>query len=163
MMKAFDRRALVAANMGAIAIAAAFFYWSSAVQPLYPFGGTEIDDRTPLFQWTGNAAGYVLLIDEDPSFSSPLSFTAKDTSYEVPEMDFGTYWWKVESGASETAPMSFSIVSSVALSRPVKDTITNAGNTELSIEGDAMTGAVTLAVNESIEVQEDENVRAEQK
>jgi hypothetical protein len=148
--------------MAAIAIAAAFFSWSYAVQPLYPFGGLETDDRTPGFEWTGHATGYELLIDDDPSFGTPLSYSIRGTSYEVPEMDFGTYWWKVRSGAAETEPRAFTIVSSVALSRPVRNMVTNTGNTQLSVEGDAMTGAVTIAVNESIEIGEDENVRAEQ-
>jgi hypothetical protein len=161
-MEMHKKQWLIAAN-AAVFIAAAFILLSSTVQPLYPFGGVETDDRTPLFQWTGNAASYVLLIDEDPQFGSPMSFDTTGTSYEVPELDFGTYWWKVRAGASETAPKAFSVVSTVSLSRPARDTIVNTGNTALSVEGDVMTGAVTLAVNESIKTGEDENVRAEQK
>lgn len=161
-MTAHKRTALIAANAAALAIAAAFFYWSFSVQPLYPSDGAQTDYRTPTFGWAGHAAAYELLIDDDPAFGTPLSFSVSGNSYEAPEMDFGTYWWKVRNSAGDTPPRSITIVSNVALSRPVKSIITNTGNTQISVEGDMITGAVTMAVNESIEIGEDENVRAEQ-
>ncbi len=153
---------ILVVNVAVIAAALLSLSAVSYVQPVYPFDGTVTDDRTPSFEWTGWNGEYDVLIDDDRSFSSPMIFAVEGRSYTLEEeLDFGTYWWKVSGNGMETKPVMISIVSSVSLSRPEDGAIANTGNTPLLIHRSGITGAVTLPVNESIEIGDD-NVKAEQ-
>jgi hypothetical protein len=64
-----------------------------------PENGGLTNDNTPDFSWdTIGASRYELLVDEDPSFSSPLIHEDKitDTAYtSLVELQDGEYWWRV--------------------------------------------------------------------
>lgn len=164
MMKAKINPGLMIANMVVIGLAAMSYIGLTSIQLLYPLNNMATDDRTPTFEWSGYRDSYELLIDDDPAFSSPLTFHATGNIYSVEnELEFGTYWWKVRSGEVESEPKRFSLLSTVALSRPVTGMIVNSGNTELLVHRGGLTGAFTLAVNQTLEIEERENVKAEQK
>jgi hypothetical protein len=161
-MRRINDKGLLAVNLAVVALAVVSFIVTSHVQPVYPFAGTVTDDRTPTFEWTGRASEYTLLIDDDEAFSSPMRFNVRGRSYTPDgEMDFGTYWWKVESDGADTPPMKLSIVSTVSLSRPFTGEVINSGNTPLLVHISGMAGALTLPVNESIEMG-GKDVKAEQ-
>ena len=150
-------------NAAVLAIAALAYAGSLSVQAIQPFGGAVTDDRTPLFEWSGPTGMYVLMIDDDPEFGSPLTYDISGTSYApAQDLDFGDYWWKVVGGSGETMPRRLTVVSTVALSRPSGDHVENSGNTPVILHRDGVTGAAILAVNQSLEIGEDENVKAEQ-
>jgi hypothetical protein len=156
-------RGMIAANLAVIAIALASFSSMSGAHAIYPFDGMVTDARSPSFEWTGPPAEYELLLDDDPSFSSPMVFTVRGSSHRLPtELDFGTYFWKVKAGGSSTVARSFTVVSTVSLSHLGSDAVINSGNTNLLVHGDGMSGAITLAVNESLKIPEEGNVNAEQ-
>jgi len=154
---------LMMANLIVAGIALASFMSISNVQLLYPFNGMVTDDRTPEFQWSGWDREYELLIDDDADFGTPYTYDVKGRTFTPEgELDFGTYWWKVRSGDRESTLKQFTVVSTVALSRPEKAIIVNSGNTDLLVYGSGFTGAVTLGVNETLRIGEEENVKAEQ-
>jgi len=154
---------LMAANAAVVAIAMVAYMQGGAVAAVSPFSGMVTDLRSPTFEWSGPAGAYEVLIDDDPGFGSPMSFSASGNSMRLPqELEFGTYWWKVRSGSSETGPSVLTVVSSVALSRPAPGTIVNAGNTDLLLFRSGMTGAFTLAVNRTMDIGGEESVKAEQ-
>jgi len=156
-------RTIAMANLAVIALAMAFYGGLSYVSPSGPADGTVTDDRTPVFSWDGTCGGCTLLLDDNPSFSSPLSFRVSGSSFSPgQELDFGRYFWKVRSGPFETLPMALEIVSTVSLSRLEAESVTNSGNTPVTLQSSGITGAVTLAVNETIEVSEEDDVIAEQ-
>lgn len=162
-MMANNKTAVIMANLAVIGLAAlsVFSLWN--IQALYPFSDMVMDDRTPVFRWSGADSSYELLIDDDPDFSTPFTYDVTGRSFSVGnDMDFGTYWWKVRSGDTESEPKKFTVVSTVALSRPEGNMIVNSGNTDLLVYRSGLAGAVTLAVNDTLEVEEEDNVKAEQ-
>jgi hypothetical protein len=154
---------LMMANLIVAGIALASFMAIGSIQLLYPFNGMVTDDRTPEFQWSGWSQEYELLIDDDVDFGTPYSYTVKGRTF-IPEdeLDFGTHWWKVRLGDTESVPRQFTVVSTVALSRPERVIIVNSGNTDLLVHSSGFTGAVTLGVNETMQIGEEDNVKAEQ-
>ena len=163
MMRMKISPGIMAANMAVIALAIVSWVSLGAVQPHYPYNGMVTDDRTPAFQWSGHRQAYELLIDDDPGFGSPLSYATFGNSHEVrEEMAFGTYWWKVRSDSAESAPARFTIVSTVELSRMRPGMIRNSGNVPLLVHLGGLTGAATLAVNQTLEIEEGQDVKAEQ-
>jgi hypothetical protein len=157
-----ERTGLMAANALIAAIAIASYLDMTAIHPMYPLNGAVIDERRPVFGWSGPSVGYEIFIDEDSAFATPMRFSTTSGAFVPDEdLDFGTYWWKVRSGSSESMPRAFTIVSTVALARPSGTRVVNAGNTALLL-GRGLTGAVTLGVGEDIEIEEEENVTAEQ-
>ena len=122
------------------------------------------DDRALAFEWSGWMRSYELLLDDDPDFGSPRSYDVSGNRHKLEkELDFGTYWWKVRSGEMESRAMKFTLVSTVALSRLERDMIKNSGNAELLVHRSRLAGAVTLPVNQTLEIGEEEDVKAEQK
>ncbi len=161
-----ERRAfeIVMVNFTVIGLALAAFVALGSVQTLYPYNGLVTSDRTPAFEWSGWEDSYEILIDDDPSFSTPMTFDVSGRVFTPSsDMDFGSYWWKVKTEGSESESKTFSIVSKVEISRTNPTTVVNTGNTDLSIYSSAVTGAFTLGVNEELEIGEDDNVKAEQK
>jgi hypothetical protein len=63
----------------------------------------------------------------------------------------------------ESPARRFDLVSTVALSRLGPGMIRNSGNAELLVHSSGLTGAATLAVNQTLIIGEKENVKAEQK
>jgi hypothetical protein len=155
---------LVLVNLIVIGLAAISYLSLNSIQPLYPLNNMATDDRTPTFEWSGQRGNYELLIDDNPDFSSPSIFDVSGNTHDLPEeLPFGTYWWKVRSGDIESAARRFALVSTVALSRLDRNLVRNSGNTALLVHSGGMAGAVTLAVNETLEIGDKENVKAEQK
>ncbi len=155
---------IMLANLLVIALAAASFMSLYSIQPMYPLNGMLTDERMPTFAWTGQMTGYELLIDDEPGFDSPMTYDVSGNSFALRrELPFGTYWWKVRSGDYESRPMRFELVSTVALSRMGPGAVRNTGNTGLIVHRSGITGAATLAVNQTLEIGVEENVKAEQK
>jgi len=155
---------LMAANAAVVAIAVFAYLQAGAVAAVRPLSGMVTDQRSPTFEWSGPSGSYEVLIDDDPGFGSPMSFSASGNSMRLPqELEFGTYWWKVRSGDAEAGPSVLTVVSSVALSRPAPGTLVNSGNTELLLFRSGMTGAFTLAVNRTMDIGGEESVKAEQR
>jgi len=155
---------MMLANLIVIGLAVVSYMNLNSIQLLYPLNNMVTDDRTPTFTWSGQKPGYELLLDDEPGFESPLSFDVAGNTHRVQkELAFGTYWWKVRSGETESQAMKFALVSTVALSRLKPGMIKNSGNTALLVHRSSLTGAATLAVNQTLEIGERENVKAEQK
>lgn len=163
-MRGKNTTGIMLANVTVIGLAIVSFMTVGNIQQLYPFDNMIIDDRTPSFEWSGWNQDYELLIDDDADFTTPYSYSVTGRTFTVDdELGFGTYWWKVRSGEMESGPKKFTVVSTVALSRPEGNTIVNSGNTDLLVYRSGLAGAVTLVVNETLEVEEEDNVKAEQK
>jgi len=86
-----------------------------------PADGTETTDNTPRFEWTkgGNATSHRLLVDNDPSFTSPNEnrILTVENSYTIADENFlprDNYSWKViavnENGENSSVVWTFSIV-----------------------------------------------------
>ena len=163
-MKAKINPGIIVANLAVIALAVVTYVNLNTIQLRYPYNGMVTDDRTPALQWYGQGHGYELLVDEDPGFGSPVIFGTHGNIHELhDELEFGTYWWKVRSGQGESGAWRFSVVSTVALSRLESDMVMNSGNVPLLVHLGRLTGAATLAVNQTLEIGEGEDVKAEQK
>lgn len=122
------------------------------------------NDRRPALSWGGMQGEYVLYLDDDPQFRTPLEAKVGGNSYAPgSDLDFGTYYWKVESGPFSSGTGMFTLGSSVVLSRD-EETVRNEGNADLKLSGlGRMTGFFILGVNETLEIGRNENVVAEQR
>ncbi len=119
-------------------------------------------DSMPELVWGGMQGDYVVLLDDNPKFSTPLTAEVSGNSYTFPqELAFGTYYWKVQAGPMSSEVRRFTLGSSVVLSRE-GDEVRNEGNTELLVHAPSITGAFMLGVNETVELGAEENVMAEQ-
>jgi hypothetical protein len=164
MMKLKIGNGVILTNLIVIGLAVVSYLSLISIQLHYPYNNMVTDDRTPAFGWSGQGHDYELLIDDDPGFGSANIFDVMGNTYEIQkELPFGTYWWKVRSREMESEARKFTLVSAVVLSRLKPDLIHNSGNTELLVHSSGLTGAVTLAVNQTLETGEEENVKAEQK
>jgi hypothetical protein len=163
MMKLKISPGIILANLTVIGLAIITVMNMSTIQPIYPFDGMVIHDRNPSFEWTGMQQSYNLMIDDNPGFESSLEFTVTGNVHQLEQqLDFGEYWWKLESDELETKPRQFTLVSTVALSRMNQNVLRNSGNTDLLVHRSSLLGAITLAVNQTIKICEEENVKAEQ-
>lgn len=152
------------ANMVVAGLVAAWIITSYNVQAVYPLNGIVTDDVNPTFKWSGVRESFEILIDDDPDFSSPLSYEVTGNMFALEDsLEFGEYYWKVKSSDVESGVRKLTIVSTVELSRLKRDQLSNVGNTPLLVHGSGLAGAVTLGVNESMNIGEDDNVKAEQK
>ncbi|MCK4531912.1 MAG: hypothetical protein KAT94_03520 [Candidatus Aenigmarchaeota archaeon] len=125
-----------------------------------PENGLYTTDRKPEFNWGGMQGEFVIFLDEDPDFGTPLKKGITGNSYRFGDvLDLGNYYWKVGSGLVTSEVRKLTIGSSVVLSREENE-VKNEGNVDLLIH--RITGAFLLDVNESIEMEEDEDVKAEQ-
>ena len=131
---------------------------------LTPLNNSYTDTRTPTFAWGGFGKTYELLIDDSPDFSFPLvKKIVTGNSYTLEnELDFGTYYWKVQSGCIGSVVRKYTIVSKVALRR-MENEVRNTGNVEIILRkiSDRVTGQIILDVNQSTEIG-DESIEAEQ-
>jgi hypothetical protein len=117
-------------------------------------------ERMPEFSWGGMQGEYVIYLDDSPDFASPVTAMVTGNSFRLGnDLDFGTYYWKVESGPVSSSVWKLTVGSSVMLSRN-QQTVKNEGNVDLKV--DRMTGFFVLGANESAEIGEDDNVIAEQ-
>ena len=118
-------------------------------------------ERNPEFRWSGMQGYFVVLLDDNPDFGSPLREEVSGNSYRVGEdLDFGTYYWMVESGAIKSEIRKLTVGSSVVLARK-EDEVRNEGNTDIIVNTDRVTGMV-VGVGNSVKIGEEENVKAEQ-
>lgn len=125
-----------------------------------PENGLYTTDRNPEFAWSGIQGEYVIFLDDDPDFGTPVTKGVSGNSYVFGDaLDLGTYYWKIESAGIASGVRKLTIGSSVTLSRKENE-VKNEGNVDLLIH--KITGAFLLDVNESLEVEEDEDVKAEQ-
>jgi len=133
-----------------------------SISLLSPHENESLTERRPLFRWMGLQNEYIFYLDENPHFTSPLKLNVRGNVYSPnSELDFGEYYWKVESPPFSSPTQKFTIVSSVIVSRN-NETLKNEGNTPLLVHTSRITGAFVLGVNESLKIGEEENVVAEQ-
>ncbi len=152
----------VIANLAVISLLALLLASLLTIQLASPSEGLRTADRKPLLSWKGMQGEFVVSIDDDPGFASPATARVAGNSYAPSsELGFGTYYWKVESGAISSGVGTFTVASSVIVTRN-ESGVSNAGNAEILLSGPSFTGAFVLAVNESAEIGENENVMAEQ-
>jgi hypothetical protein len=125
-----------------------------------PEDGVYTTERRPEFVWAGMHEQYELLLDDDPDFGSPFLTKVSGNSLRfVNDLDFGTYYWKVNSGVFSSGVRKLTIGSSIVLARGDNE-VKNEGNTDVFLH--RLTGSFLLGVDESLEVGEEENVKAEQ-
>lgn len=155
--RALKIKALNATLVTGIALVA---FSMAFINLLSPGNGECIGDRKPELRWGGMQGTFTVLIDEDPGFGSPLREKVVGNRY-IPEdeLDFGTYYWKVESGRIESGVGKFTVSSSVVLGRDAGK-VSNQGNADVLLR--TVTGSMVLKTGDSIEIGEDEDVKAEQ-
>ena len=94
-----NKALFVASNLAVIAALALLLLNLLTVQALYPADKVSIDDRNPVFAWKGMQGDFLLSLDDNPEFTSPETAELSGNSYAFDqELEFGTYYWKVESG-----------------------------------------------------------------
>jgi hypothetical protein len=132
------------------------------IQLVYPNHRLATSERKPVFRWIGMQSDFTLSLDDNKGFSSPATFEVDGNSYAfASELEFGTYYWKVESGPFSSGTGKFTVVSSVVVSRN-ESNLKNEGNVPLSVQAPSITGAFVLGVEESVDIGAGENVKAEQ-
>ena len=102
----------------------------------YPKNNERLFDKSIELKWKGNYEEYILYIDEDEEFKSPTIKKVTGNFY-VANLDFGTYYWKIETEKMRSATWKFVIDSKVAINMIEKDNkieIKNVGNTDLDLE-----------------------------
>lgn len=157
-----NKASFVILNLAVMAVLALLFINLLTIQLVYPNQRLKTTDRKPLFAWNGMQGDFVIFLDDNPKFASPVTAKVTGNSYTPgKELDFGTYYWRVESGPFSSGVGRFTVVSSVVLSRNEKE-VKNEGNTPVFVHNPGITGAFVLGVNESIALGEEENVKAEQ-
>jgi len=150
----------MAANLIVIALLSLLLVNLVTIPLASPENKIHTIDRSPEFSWGGMQGEYVFFLDDSPKFSSPLKENVTGNSYSLPgKLEFGTYYWKVESGPFSSGTGRVTIDSSVVVARSGKF-VRNEGNTNLMFH--SITGFFVLGVNQTEEIDEGENVKAEQ-
>ena len=155
---------LVAALDLAVIGVLSFIFINLITIPLFsPSERAYTTHRQPTFSWGGMQGEYVLYVDDNPAFISPLVAKVSGNSYGFGhDLDFGTYYWKVQAGPMSSMVSKFTLGSSVILSRS-ENAIKNEGNVELKLSGiSGATGFLILDVGEDAAIEGNENVKAEQ-
>ncbi|NIO20640.1 MAG: hypothetical protein GTN76_07850 [Candidatus Aenigmarchaeota archaeon] len=151
---------VVLTNLLVIGLLVYLFVNIATIPLIEPADGVYTTERRPEFVWNGLHNEYDLFLDDDPGFTSPFSTKVSGNSFRfVNDLNFGTYYWKVNSGVFSSGVRKLTIGSSVSLSR-AGDDVKNSGNVDLVLH--RLTGSFVLGVDESLEVGEEENVKAEQ-
>lgn len=154
------QKGMVMVNVIAACLIVVMLLSSLSIRLVRPQDGLHTTERRPELFWTGIQGDFIVLVDENPGFETPLMDEVSENSYKfADELDFGTYYWKVESGESESEVRSFTVDSSVMLERGDNE-VSNAGNVEIILH--RITGAFLLGTDDSLDIGEDEDVRAEQ-
>ncbi|UCC91578.1 MAG: hypothetical protein JSV39_04700 [Candidatus Aenigmatarchaeota archaeon] len=148
------------ANLAVIGMLSFVFVNLVTIPLVSPENGLYTTERKPELVWGGMQGEYVIFLDEDPGFGTPITKEVSGNSYRLGEdLGFGTYHWKVMSGLVASEIREFTVGSSVVLARKEKE-VSNVGNVDLLIH--RLTGAFILGVNKSLEIGEDEDVKGEQ-
>jgi hypothetical protein len=119
-----------------------------------PISGAVILDRYPEIEWSGNSNDYLLLIDNDIDFKSPLINITQNSSYFKinDQLDFGDYYIKIIDNIHHKYKISkFTVSSYVAVTVDKDGNIINDGNTKI-IASDSIstTGGVILDINQML-------------
>ena len=151
---------VMTANLLVIAVLMILLANLVTIRLVSPENGIRTTERMPEFEWGGMQGDFVILLDDDPDFGSPVKEEVSGNAY-IPgeELEFGTYYWKVESGGMGSDVRKFTIDSSVVIGRDESE-VRNEGNTKILLH--SITGAMVLDVGSSVEVGEEEDVKAEQ-
>jgi len=125
-----------------------------------PVDGMYTTGRRPEFAWGGLHKEFTIFLDDESDFASPFTAKVSGNSFRfVNDLDFRTYYWRVRSGVFSSGVRKFTVGSSVSLSR-TKNEVENSGNVDLVLH--RITGSFVLGVDESLEIESEENVKAEQ-
>ncbi len=139
----------------------ALFLILTTTTPLTPKG--ETFERKPTFEWLGMPTSYVIMIDDNPDFTTPTTAKVEGKTYAPEEdLELGTYYWKVK-GFRNSKVQEFTITSKVSLKREEDEKVRNDGNTRLKLDiQPGITGAVILDINQTINTENAEEVTAKQ-
>lgn len=114
----------------------------------YPKNNEHLLDKDIELRWKGNYDEYKLYIDENKEFNSPIIKKVTGNSYFIDNLDFGTYYWKIETEKISSPTWKFTIDSNIAINMIEKEDsieIKNVGNTDLNLElRNPVTGLVVL-------------------
>lgn len=153
---------VAATNLVVLAAIANFLF----IPLLSPTGEIETAQRRPVFSWGGISGAFTVMIDDNPSFSSPIFETTNDNRFQPDEpLSFGTHYWKVVSdNGVESATGMVTIVSEVSVKRG-QGWLKNSGNTDIILDtspgGFGLTGMM-VGINQTIDIKDDDNVFAKQ-
>ncbi|MBU2634245.1 MAG: hypothetical protein KJ674_03285 [Nanoarchaeota archaeon] len=103
----------------------------------YPKNNEHLFDRSIELKWGGNYDNYTLYIDDNKDFKSPTIKKVTGNSYLINNLDFNTYYWKIETDKMRSATWKFILDSKVAINMIEKDNkieIENVGNTDLKLD-----------------------------
>ena len=147
---------IIIANITMIAL----FFILTTILLTSPKGETL--ERKPTFEWFGLPTGYVIMIDDNPEYTTPITAELKGNTYTLEEnLGLGDHYWKVK-GIRGSNVQTFTITSEVSL-KTEEDSLRNDGNTRLSIETmPTITGAAILGINQTIKLEGIEEVSAKQ-
>ncbi len=152
--------AFVAADLSVIGLLSILLFNIVTIPLSEPADGAYTTETRPEFVWGGLHGEYELMVDDDPSFETPLTASVSGNSFRFGRgLDFGMYYWKVRSGIFSSSVRELTLGSSVILSRTESEVV-NRGNVDLALQ--RVTGSFILGVDESMEIGSEENVRAEQ-
>ncbi len=132
----------------------------ASIPLIEPADGKYTTERRPEFVWGGLQKEFVIFLDDDPDFETPFTSRVSGNAFRFgKDLDFGTYYWKVQSGILLSGVRKLTVGSSVVLARG-KDEVRNEGNTDVLLH--SVTGAMVLGMGSSVKIGEEENVKAEQ-
>ena len=151
---------MVVANIVVIALLAFVAFNFISIPLISPENGAYTTERNPEFLWGGIQGEFIVLVDDSPDFSSPFVWKVPGNTYRPSDvLNFGTYYWKVQSKNAESKVRKFTVESSVVLARD-SESVKNEGNTEIMLR--SITGAMVVGVGDSVKIGEEEDVEAEQ-
>ena len=114
----------------------------------HPKNNVHLIDKEIELKWNGDYENYTVYIDENKNFETPVIKKITGNSYIIDELDFGTYYWKVEKNNISSQVWKFTVYSKVAINMIEKENsveIENVGNTDIDLEvRNPITGVVTL-------------------
>ena len=155
--KQMKNKIIIIVNL--IVITILFTYFNILLE--YPKNNEHLFDKNIELRWDGNYNEYILYIDEDKDFKSSTIKKVTGNFYKINNLDFGTYYWKIETKKMRSATWKFVIDSKVAIDMIEKENmveIKNVGNTNLNLElRNPITGLtiVDLPYQESKEFEKD--------
>jgi hypothetical protein len=155
-----ERAFVIVLNLLVIGVLSFVFLNLVTIPLISPRDGIYTTERRTEFSWGGMQREFVIFLDDDPDFASPFTAEVSGNSYRLgKDMDFGTYYWKIESSGMSSSVREFTVGSSVVLAREENE-VKNEGNVDLLLH--RITGLFLLGVDESLEIDGDEDVKAEQ-
>lgn len=127
-----------------------FISYSSFIILKNPKNEAVIYDRYPELLWKGNSDFYIVLLDDNINFDTPIvNVSVNSTNYKVNRrLEFGEYYFKIIDTKNNYEKLSkFTLQSLIAIE--LDDGIKNVGNTRIrAVDNILVTGAAVLEINQ---------------